>query len=593
MIKSILFLVLLSVTFSWSLVGEEKATLKAYYSLGPITNTSTLEVEVTIEDNWHITSNSPKDEYLIPAEMEPEAQHITFGVAQFPMAHEVYVKELDITTSQFDGTFTVTIPLKNVGENVSQKDSLATVVNFTYQPCDDKMCLPPVTSTVVVGGEAYRPEKNSVSGGGAVEKVNVESASSEDDSGIWLKILFAIIGGLILNLMPCVLPVLSLKVFSLVKQAGESRARLLKLGVAFSAGIFVSFWALATMVVVLRSAGSLVGWGFQFQNPLFIIIMAAIMIVFALNMFGLFEIFLPSSTNTKLNLMSSKGGYAGAFFNGILMTLLSTPCSAPFLGSAMGYAFSQTTVVLFVMFSAVAFGLALPYMLLTLFPIALKWVPKPGNWMVRLKEFMGFLLLATVIWLLAVLSEAYGTNLATWTSVLLLVLSMNAWLYSKALPNGGMGLTVKRKVIVWLIIVCTSLLAYGWLVHPHINDTPSKGIVLEENEASYSEEKLSAILQSGRPVFLDFTASWCITCKSNKKLVLNTQEVQEAFAELDVVYMVADWTNGDEKITRKLKSFGRAGVPLYVIYSHNNPSQPMVLPELISTGMVLDSLSKI
>ncbi len=591
--KVIVLLLLLGVTVGWSIQGEEKATLQAYYSLGSISNESTLEIEVTIEENWHITSNNPKDEYLIPAEMEPVAQHVTFGSAHFPIAHEIYIKELDITTSQFEGTFTVTIPLKNVGDAFSQKDSLATVVNFTYQPCDDKMCLPPVTSTVVVGGEVYRPKKNGASEGRSVGIASVDAADEKKDSGIWLKILFAIIGGLILNLMPCVLPVLSLKIFSLVKQAGESRARLLKLGVAFSAGIFVSFWALATMVVVLRSAGSLVGWGFQFQNPLFIVVMAAIMIVFALNMFGLFEIFLPSSTNTKLNLMSSKGGYAGAFFNGILMTLLSTPCSAPFLGSAMGYAFSQTTVVLFIMFSAVAFGLALPYMLLTLFPIALKWVPKPGNWMVRLKEFMGFLLLATVIWLLAVLSEAYGSDLATWTSVLLLVLSMNAWLYSKALPNGGMGMTVKRKLIVWLVIIGTSLLAYSWLVHPHLNDTPSKGIVLEENEASYSEEKLSAILQSGRPVFLDFTAAWCITCKSNKKLVLNTQEVQDAFAELDVVYMVADWTNGDELITKKLKSFGRAGVPLYVIYSHNNPSRPMVLPELINTSMVLDSLSKI
>ncbi|MGL1901886.1 MAG: thioredoxin family protein [Fibrobacterales bacterium] len=590
MINIICGILFLAITSSWALQGEEHAIVTARYSKGAVSEASQLVIDIIIDDGWHITSDSPEDEYLIPAQIEVSAQKITFGAPKFPEPEVLYVKVLDMTTTQFSGDFVVMVPVAKLGAEFSKKDSLSTVIDFTYQPCDDKMCLPPVTTSIVVGGEAHRPVETEA----VVEAIDDGSfEKSAEETSFGMMILFAIIGGLILNLMPCVLPVLSLKVFSLVKQAGESRIKLLKLGGAFSMGIAVSFWALAGSVIVLRSAGSLVGWGFQFQNPLFIIIMAAIMLIFALNLFGVFEIFLPTSANSKLSLMSGKSGYIGAFFNGVLMTLLSTPCSAPFLGSAMGFAFSQPTIILFVMFTAVAFGLALPYMVLTLFPGALKWVPKPGNWMLRLKEFMGFLLIATVLWLLTVLTEAYGSDLATWTSVFLLVLAINAWLYSHALPNGGFGLSKKRKVFVWLVILATSCGAYMLLVQPTIDEPGTQEQLIGEDEIAYSEQNLAQVLESGKPVFLDFTASWCITCKSNKKLVLKTERIQKEFALKGVTYMVADWTNGDEKITQKLKSFGRAGVPLYVFYSPKKPKNPIVLPELITTAIVLDALSEL
>ncbi|MGL1934923.1 MAG: thioredoxin family protein [Fibrobacterales bacterium] len=580
----------LAITSSWAFQGEEHAIVTARYSKGAVTEASQLIVDIIIDDGWHITSDSPEDEYLIPAQIEVSAKNITFGDPKFPKPEVLYVKVLDMTTTQFSGDFVVTVPVAERGTAFSKTDSLSTVIDFTYQPCDDKMCLPPVTTSIVVGGESHRPaETDAVSE--PIDDGSLEKSGEETSFG--MMILLAILGGLILNLMPCVLPVLSLKVFSLVKQAGESRAKLLKLGGAFSLGIAVSFWVLAGSVVILRSAGSLVGWGFQFQNPLFIIVMAAIMLIFALNLFGVFEIFLPTSANSKLSLMSGKSGYVGAFFNGVLMTLLSTPCSAPFLGSAMGFAFSQPAIILFIMFTAVAFGLALPYMILTLFPFALKWVPKPGNWMLRLKEFMGFLLIATVLWLLTVLTEAYGSDLATWTSVFLLVLAINAWFYSHALPNGGFGLAIQRKVFVWIVILATSFGAYMWLVQPTIDNPGAQEQLIGEGEIEYSEQNLARVLESGKPVFLDFTASWCITCKTNKKLVLKTESMRQEFAQKGITYMVADWTDGDEHITKKLKSFGRAGVPLYVVYSPKNPKNPIVLPELITADIVLDALSEL
>jgi thiol:disulfide interchange protein len=565
-------------------------SIEASYSKGAMAVGSVLTVKAVIEDGWHITSNQPEDEYMIPAEVSVSASNIKFGTPRFPEPVITVDTNVDITTSLFGGVVQVVLDVKKVENGYSSKDSLATAVSFTFQPCNDKMCLPPFTKTVVIGGDEYKQSSDLEKAESNVQEVETPIESGFNIRDLIVKLLFALLGGLILNLMPCVLPVLSLKVFSLVKQSGESRGKLLRIALSFTGGIFVSFMALAIAVVIIRHAGSMVGWGFQFQNPLFIIVMAGVMVVFAMNMFGLFEIFLPNAAHSKLHLMSGKSGYGGAFFNGILMTLLSTPCSAPFLGTAMGYAFSQPVPVLFLMFAAVAIGLALPYFILSLFPSALRWVPKPGDWMLRLKEFMGFLLLLTVIWLLSVLGEARGVSLASWTAVFLLIISCEVWMLKNLLPHGGLNASKSRKIVVWISLIFVAAVAFQVMVAPHVGGTV-KTAEIKKGRFVYSEEKIEELLSQGRTVFLDFTAAWCVTCKSNEKLVLESDDVEAVFAELNVAFMIADWTNGDEAITKKLQSFNRAGVPVYAVYHPGKP--PVILPEIITRQMVIDAVKDI
>ena len=418
------------------------------------------------------------------------------------------------------------------------------------------------------------------------------SASTGIALGVLIAALFSgFLGGLILNLMPCVLPVISLKIFSFIAQAGESPARIFRHGLAFAAGIFAWFLGLGVLVIVLKAGGSQVTWGaFQFQNPWFVVGLSVLVFLFALNLFGVFEITLPGSAATSLDHAASGGGYGGSFFQGLFATLLATPCTAPFLGSALGFAFGQSAVVILAMFSAVALGMSLPYLLLSARPGWRKWIPKPGIWMERFKQFMGFPLLATNIWLLVVLQAQQGSDASFSLLALLLLFGFAAWVYGAIRGSSN-------RLFVTMILLLTVLLCVGLeVLLPKMRKTLPGADAAGSRDGitwvPFSSAALDALREDGKPVFLDFTASWCLTCQFNERTAINVPAVRKILKEKGITAMKGDWTNSDPAITAALKSFGRVGVPLAVYYPPGKGSEPVVLPELLTENIVLEAIGK-
>lgn len=410
-------------------------------------------------------------------------------------------------------------------------------------------------------------------------------------SGLWTYLLFGFIGGFILNLMPCVLPVISLKIFGFMRQAGDSRANILKHGLAFTAGIFLWFLGLAAVIIALKSAGNEVTWAFQFQNPWFNFVIGAVVFVFALNLFGVFEIVLRGRAAQGIAEAGNHGGLGGSFAQGILATLLATPCTAPFLGTALGFAFSQTSAVILAMFASIAAGMAFPYLLLSAQPGWMKFLPKPGAWMERLKQFMGFPLLATLLWLLYVIGQQRGSEAVIWASAAYLCLALAAWLYGAFL---GPLSSPRAKTSAVVGIILSLLLGLGYfagnLFARAAATAPEKSAAVPADGmpwVPYSEAELQRLLAEGKPVFVDFTADWCITCKFNMRTAIDTKAVREAFARLGIVPMLADWTNSNPEITRKLAQFDRVGVPFYLFYPAGRPDDPVILPELLTEQILL------
>ena len=422
----------------------------------------------------------------------------------------------------------------------------------------------------------------------------VAPATSTATSGLWTYLLFGFIGGFILNLMPCVLPVISLKIFGFMRQAGDSRASILKHGLAFVAGIFLWFLGLAVVIIALKAAGSEVTWAFQFQNPWFNYVIGAVIFVFALNLFGVFEIVLPGRATQGISEAGSHGGVAGSFAQGILATLLATPCTAPFLGTALGFAFSQTPAVIAAMFASIAAGMGFPYLLLSAQPGWMKFLPKPGAWMERLKQFMGFPLLATLLWLLYVIGQQRGTEAVIWAAAAYLCLGLAAWLYGAFLGP------LSSTRVKWFATAAIALSLWLGLGYFTGNLFARAAATIPEKSAAtatdgipwvpFSEAELQRLLAAGQPVFLDFTADWCITCKFNMRTAIDTAAVREAFEKLGIVPMLADWTNSNPEITKKLAQFDRVGVPFYLFYQAGKADNPVILPELLTEQILLRAI---
>lgn len=409
------------------------------------------------------------------------------------------------------------------------------------------------------------------------------------EQGLLLALFYGFLGGLILNLMPCVLPVISLKIFGFIKQAGESPGKILAHGLAFIAGIFAWFLGLGILVVILKSGGSEVTWAFQFQNPWFNIAIGSVVFVFALNLFGVFELVLPGRASTALESASSSSGLTGSFFQGLFATLLATPCTAPFLGTALGFAFSQSAVVILAMFAAVATGMGFPYLLLTARPGWMRFLPRPGSWMERLKQIMGFPLMATLVWILSIVGGQRGMEGVVWFLSFLLCLSIACWLYGSFC--GPLSGTRSRAAAIFLAVLFAG--GGGWYFlaekFAFAGSHEPGGIAW----VPFSSKELSALQASGKSVFIDFTADWCITCKFNERTAIATPAVEQALREKNVVPMKADWTNANPEITAALKRFGRVGVPFYVIYPAGRADDPVVLPEILTESILLDALKKL
>jgi thiol:disulfide interchange protein len=417
----------------------------------------------------------------------------------------------------------------------------------------------------------------------------VLAAKAPPARGIFTFLLFGFLGGIILNLMPCVLPVISLKIFGFIQQAGQSRRKVLRSGIAFTTGIFAWFVGLALLLIVLKGAGRDVTWGgFQFTNAYFVLALSVIVLVFALNLFGVFEISLPQGMTRGLLSTTERKDDVGSFFQGVFATVLATPCTAPFLGTALGFAFSQSPAVILAMFVAIAAGTSAPYLLLSAQPAWLRFLPKPGPWMLHVKQFMGFLLLATLLFLLYVLGAQRGLEGAIWASCFLLVVSVACWMKGAfVLPTAS----VPKRSMVLVLMLALVVLSGLYFIRGKFR---SANVALADSRLrgdwqAFTPERLQAELDQGHSVFVDFTAAWCLTCKFNEANVLESAKVREAFQRHAIVKLKADWTNGDPSITKLLQQFGRPGVPLYLLYPGKN-EEPVVFPEVLTKGMVLEKL---
>jgi thiol:disulfide interchange protein DsbD len=427
-----------------------------------------------------------------------------------------------------------------------------------------------------VGATARTPAAN------VRESQAAGTSASTTARGLWTYLFFGFIGGFILNLMPCVLPVISLKIFGFVKQAGQHRRHIFRSGVLFVAGIFAWFIGLALLLIGLKATGHQISWALQFTNPYFVLFLSALVTVFALNLLGVFEIN-PPETAMRLVGSVAREGDTGSFLHGVFATVLATPCTAPFLGTALGFAFAQSSLIILSMFVAIAAGMSVPYLLLSAEPGWLRFLPKPGPWMERVKELMGFLLLATLLFLLYVLGAQRGYEALIWAACFLLALGIACWMKGAfVVPAASTAQRAITTALMVLLVAASGIYFIGGKFR-------STSIVAAPSSI---QQNLEAELAKGHPVFVDFTAAWCITCKFNEKTVLDAADVREAFQRHGVTKLIADWTNGDPEITKLLQHFGRPGVPLYVLYPGRS-AEPIVFPELITKSMILEKLETI
>ena len=424
---------------------------------------------------------------------------------------------------------------------------------------------------LVLGDKAY-----------AVEPPAKVDPPQEESLNLFWALCFAFVGGLILNLMPCVLPVVSLKVMSFVKMSGDSRAELLKHSLGFTLGVLISFWVLAGALLVLQTTGQAVGWGFQLQNPLFIAALSFLFVLLALNLFGVFE-FGTTISGLAGEAEAKSSGPLSSFWSGIFATAVATPCTGPFMGSALGYALTQSPYISFAVFTALGLGMALPYLLIGLFPSLIRWLPKPGAWMESFKQGLGFVMLATVIWLLWVFNgqtSEFGLFLMLFS---LLTLSIGAWVY------GHFGALHRRKSVRNIGYILTFILLVTSLA---LANTASNQVSMMEDIAHsmwepFSAEKVALLREKKQPILIDFTAKWCLICQANH-LVMSHPAVVKKFEDYGVVLMKADWTRYDPVITEALKKFGRSGVPLYVLYGE--AEEPLILPQVLTPDILISSI---
>ncbi|MFZ0565690.1 MAG: thioredoxin family protein [Chlamydiales bacterium] len=405
---------------------------------------------------------------------------------------------------------------------------------------------------------------------------------------------FAFLGGIILNVMPCVLPVIALKIFGFVKMGHQRRGIVLKHGAVFSVGVLVSFWILSGALLILRAYGEGIGWGFQLQEPMFVAVLIAILFLLGLSLFGVFEF--GTSLMSLGQKSSSKSGspLGSSFMSGILATLVATPCTGPLLGPALGFAMTLPAVQALAVFTSMGIGMAFPYFLFSLFPNLVRFLPKPGNWMITFKQLMGFIMMVTVVWLVWVFG-AQTTHIATSVLLVSLVLmAIGAWVFGKwATPS-------RSKISRW-IAMSLSLLMIAMGMTATIKSVKQQSAITG-NELTivsgsskweqYSPERVEQLRAQGVPVFVDFTAKWCLICQANK-VALHSSDVQRAFEERGVVMMIADWTKKDPAITQELEKLGRSGVPVYALYPGNSNESPYILPQTLTAKVIHDYLDKL
>ena len=419
-------------------------------------------------------------------------------------------------------------------------------------------------------------------------------ASSTGGLSLPWALAFALVGGVLLNLMPCVFPVLSVKILGFAEEAGGEAGAMRRHGLLFGAGVLGSMWILAGGLLALRAAGSQIGWGFQLQSPIFIALMTMLFFGIGLNLLGAFEVGTTlMSWGGRMETAASGGGNLSAFLTGVLATIVATPCTAPFMGAALGVALTLSTVGALLIFTALGVGMATPYVVLSMTPALLDRLPDPGAWMETLKQAFAFPMFATAIWLVWVFGRQTSTGGVAFLLAGLLLLGVAAWIVNRwSAPQLSQTATVVTRGLAGAALVsgiAIAVIGAGSVPAEEATATTQEASGTELTWRSYAPETIESLRAEGRPVFVDFTAAWCLTCQVNKRRVLTAESVQNAFDEKNVALVRADWTNRDPEITRALESHGRSGVPVYVLYAGDG-SEPELLPEVLTEDTLLDAL---
>jgi thiol:disulfide interchange protein DsbD len=581
-----------------------------------------LVLDVTVKEGYHAQSNKPLSEFFVPSTVFVKSiDGVVFDSPVWPEAHVRKDKILG-QVSEFTGKIQVRVPAVVESPTTSENVTIAGLLR--YQACDENgRCYPPeaVEWSTQVKSESVRAAKDgerpaaagantaeagtdhgTPTPGGAPETAQGESAGPADgeasgaitfdqtelsagerlvQKGLIGAIIAGFIGGLILNIMPCVLPVISIKILSFVQQAGDDPKRVFKLGLVFSAGVILSFLILAGAILGIQAQTQTAqSWGVLFQSTAFVVGMIIVVFAFALNLFGVFEVMLPGRATAKLAGATEREGLPGAFMKGVLATLLATPCTAPFLFSAMSFALASSPLVVLLIFASAGVGMASPYLLLTAKPAWMRYLPKPGPWMVSFKQFMGFLLVGTAVWLLVVLGGLRGVDGVVWMVAFLAFLGLGCWMFGRIQFGWS---TARKAVMCGLALGVVGL--GGCFAYRQAQPSELKWV-------DYRKGLAEELANEGRYVYVDYTAKWCATCQINKAWALHDRSVVARFNALDVVPIKADYTNYDEDIADDLKAFKRDAVPLNVIYPPGRPDRPIVLPVLLTPGDVLEALEK-
>ena len=516
-----------------------------------------LKVDYDIPEGFHQTLQEDFFKFDI---IEP--QGLSAGKISYPEGK----KEGDVIN--YYGSVSLSAVLSGFSANTETEVR----VKASWQLCnEDGMCLFPQSKEVT-----------------AVNNFTAAETAPHSGTSILFFLLLAFLGGLLLNIMPCVLPVLSIKALSLVKQGGEDRKQILISSLLYAAGVIVSLLALAAVIIIIKASGEQVGWGFQFQNRGFVLVLLTIIFVFALSLFEVFTIAAP--------VLKSGGGFrtartsAGAhFFSGVIAVLLATPCTAPFLGTAAGFAFSQSGPVILAVFFMVGAGLSFPFILIGFFPAIVQKLPKPGPWMNTFREIMGFLLIGTSVWLIDVLIFQSATGFLSRVLIYLTAVAVAAWLYGKLSSPGAS--RSKRMIGLLLAAVIIAASAFTLLGGSETEAAAGSGLAAENKQFAgwleFSPEAVNENIGGEQPVFVAFGAKWCMTCRTNENTVLFSDEVQKFFENRGTILIHGDYTNKNPEIDIWMKNFGRAGVPFYTWYPVGS-TEAVLLPEVITRRMITE-----
>ncbi|QJR37649.1 thiol:disulfide interchange protein [Gemmatimonas groenlandica] len=546
----------------WSVKAWRDGPRVLLFARAPASVRNTLRGAYLIPDSTGVLEHAAPQRVLISGDTLVLAMTVARGFAD--------------TTSRFTGVL-----LHN-----ATSPTTSTQIDVALTPA-----APPGASELIAMLEG--PEATST--GGAVLTVGTATAANTSaqslanvataDIGIWLALALAFVGGLILNLMPCVFPVLSVKILSFVERGGENDGGIAarKHAMVFTLGVLVTFWTLAGALLALRAGGAQLGWGFQLQSPAVVTVLALVVFALALNLSGVFAL---GMSLTRLGGVGSGERYSDSFLTGLLAVVVATPCTAPFMGAALGYALTQHAVVGLLVFTSLGLGLAAPYMVLASSPALLRKLPRPGPWLETFKQLLAFPLYATVVWLLWVLGRQAGTDQVTIVLLVSITVALAGWLAGRA-QNAGKAVASSLSLALLLLTIAGG----GFVIASQPVTTPTASATPAGWEP-WSAARVAAARDSGHAVFVDFTAAWCLSCQVNERVALHTNTVERAFADRKVVLLRADWTSRNAEITAVLASFGRSGVPLYVMYPSKTTEPAELLPAVLTPGVVVSAVQR-